>query len=283
VPTINRVLQRRGLIVPQPQKRPRSSWHRFAYVERNGCWQMDAFQWRLADGTPCAIFEALDDCTRLELDTRAAAGETSKGALACFLTAVEAYGVPAKLLSDNGTAFSGRRRGWISRLEREAVALGVKVVTSTPGHPQTCGKNERAHQTCQLWLAHQPTATTLAELQLQLDHYRQLYNTIRPHQALGGRTPAEAAQSAPLALPGPPPPPDPAPPTVAQRWVGPNGALTFKNHLIYVGRRYTRRQLTIISAGDHVQVLNGRTLLRELDLDPTRRYQLEQRPSDTHP
>jgi transposase len=50
VSTIWRVLRRRGFVVPQPRKRPRSSWIRFEATLPNECWQSDVTHWRLADG-----------------------------------------------------------------------------------------------------------------------------------------------------------------------------------------------------------------------------------------
>ena len=270
IATINRILNRRGLVTPQPQKRPRSSWKRFTYPERNGCWQMDAFYWPLSAGPLVVVFEALDDCTRLELSALAAPAETSEAAVACFLTAVERYGPPAKLLTDNGPALSGRIRGWQSMLETTALALGVQPISSSPYHPQTCGKNERSHQTCQRWLRRRPPADTLAVLQLQLDQYTDLYNTTRPHQALGGRTPSEVAQQVATAVPTPATTPYER---VTIGTVSTNGTLGVGRYLVNIGRAHIGKKVTIVRLGDHVRVLHGRKLLRELTLDHARRYQ----------
>ena len=50
VSTIWRVLRRRGFVVPEPHKRPRSSWVRFEATLPNECWQSDVTHWRLRDG-----------------------------------------------------------------------------------------------------------------------------------------------------------------------------------------------------------------------------------------
>jgi transposase len=63
--TIWRVLTRRGLITPQPQKRPRSSWKRFAADQPNECWQADLTHWALADSSEVEILNLLDDHARL--------------------------------------------------------------------------------------------------------------------------------------------------------------------------------------------------------------------------
>jgi transposase InsO family protein len=54
-------------------------------------------------------------------------------------------------------------------------------------------KVERLHQTSKRYLARQAPAKTLAELQIQLDAFAHYYNAIRPHRALGGRTPLQAS------------------------------------------------------------------------------------------
>jgi transposase InsO family protein len=269
--TINRILARRGLVVPQPQKRPRASYQRFGYTERNGCWQIDAFVWKLADGTSAVVFEVLDDCTRLELEALAAPSENAEAALACFLTAVDRYGPPAMLLTDNGVAFSGRRRGWQSSLEQAAIALDVRPIPSRPHHPQTCGKNERAHQTCKRWLRHQPAADTLPGLQAQLDTYRQLYNTVRPHQALGGKTPSEAASAVPTATPTASAPSPTS--MISTGRVTQVGVVRVSGCDIGIGRRYAGLTVTTIRTGDHVLILNAKTPLAEITLDRSRRYQ----------
>lgn len=73
------------------------------------------------------------------------------------------------------------RSSWKLELER----LGIVFKHSTPYHPQTCGKVERFHQTLKRFLAKQTPARSLAELQFQLDTFREYSNKRRPHRALG--------------------------------------------------------------------------------------------------
>ena len=93
------------------------------------------------------------------------------------------------ILTDKAAVFSGESRQgkvlWESELER----LGVKFIHATPYHPQTCGKVERFHQSVKRYLARQPKARTLAQLQAQLDRFRAYYNERRPHRALASRMP----------------------------------------------------------------------------------------------
>src|SRR6516165_2381134 len=64
VATIWPVLSRRGFVTPQPHKRPRSSWRRFAAELPNECWQADVTHWALADGSEVEILNVIDDHSR---------------------------------------------------------------------------------------------------------------------------------------------------------------------------------------------------------------------------
>ena len=57
------------------------------------------------------------------------------------------HGLPAMMLTDNGPSFNARRRGWTTELDRNLTALGIRVVSARPHHPQTCGKRERLNGT----------------------------------------------------------------------------------------------------------------------------------------
>lgn len=276
--TIHRVLVRHGLVTPAPAKRPRSSWRSFTYPRGNDCWQTDATEVVLAGGRKAVVFHLLDDCSRLSLASLAAPAETGEGAWACLNAAMTRHGIPAMVLSDNGSAFSAKLRGGEAAFERSLRLLGVNVVTSSPYHPQTCGKTERFHQTFKKWLTAQvarcgPPAT-LADLQALADTFEALYNSQRPHASLAGRTPAEVYAATERA-------PQPTTPrqaatrtatiTVSTRgsvFIG--GAGRYEAH---IGRRYEGVTVTVITTGDHVSIFHGKRLIRSLTIDPTRRYQ----------
>ena len=71
----------------------------------------------------------------------------------------------------------------------------------SPAHPQTQGKIERFHQTLKKWLIEQEAAKNLKELQRQLDEFRAIYNTQRPHKALEMRTPQSSYEATVKATP----------------------------------------------------------------------------------
>ena len=98
--TISRYLTRRGLVVPEPAKRPRSSYIRFAAEQPNECWQADFTHYPLAGGAGTEILTWLDDHSRLALRVTAWHRVTGPVVLAEFRAAVAAHGAPASTLTD---------------------------------------------------------------------------------------------------------------------------------------------------------------------------------------
>src|SRR4051794_40293364 len=72
VSTIWRILTARGFVIPQPHKRPKSSYIRFQAAQPNERWQTDTTHWPLADGTDTEICNWLDDHSRYCLASTAA-------------------------------------------------------------------------------------------------------------------------------------------------------------------------------------------------------------------
>lgn len=199
--TIRRILSRAGLITPEPRKRPRSSYTRFQAAQPNETWQSDFMHWRLADGTDVEVLNWLDDHSRFLLSCTAHEPVTGDDVVAEFLELIERYGPPASTLTDNGSVYTSRFTGGRNAFEYVLTLLGVRQKNGSPGHPQTQGKIERFHQTLQRWLAVRPPASSLPELQRQLDTFREHYNERRPHRALDRATPEAAYMATPKAIP----------------------------------------------------------------------------------
>ena len=104
-------------------------------------------------------------------------------------------------MTDNGRVYTARFGGGRNAFEYLLAALGITQKNGHPGHPQTQGKIERFHQTLKRWLAQQPPAATLPDLQRQLDRFKTIYNEHRPHRELARRTPAVAYAALPKAAP----------------------------------------------------------------------------------
>ena len=268
--TVNRVLDRRGQVVKVPQRRPRRSTRRFEADQPNTMWQMDGFEYSLADGRTVVILEITDDCSRMELALRAATSENAMEVWDAVLWATNHYGLPARFLTDNGSAFSGARRGWLSPLEENLRALGVLPITSSVAHPQTCGKNERAHQTVQKWLTARPAAGDIEDLQALLDTYRDRFNNVRRKTHLGGLTPAARYALGPIDGPGSEP--DPWPVVIKTANVSASGCIGLDKHLLGVGRAHASRTVTAIRQHHEIAVFDANQLLAEFTLTGRRNY-----------
>jgi transposase InsO family protein len=164
VATIWRILSRRGFVTPQPQKRPRSSFVRFAAEMPNERWQADITHWRLGGEREVEILNVIDDHSRLLVASDALVIFKAADVVASFHAAAAAHGFPAQMLTDNGAVFTAAPRGGRCAMELETAALGIAYRHSSPYHPQTCGKVERFHQTEKKWLAKQPAAGSVDEL-----------------------------------------------------------------------------------------------------------------------
>jgi transposase InsO family protein len=190
--TIRRVLHAAGLVIPEPRKRPRSSWIRFEAAQPNEVWQSDFTHWQLADGSEVEIVSWLDDHSRFLLGCTACRRVAGDDVVATFTAAGDAHGFPAATLTDNAAVYTSRFTGGRNGFEYLLAWLGIRQKHGMPGHPQTQGKVERFQQTLKRWLARQPPARDLAALQVKLDTFRTVYNEHRPHRALGRRTPGAA-------------------------------------------------------------------------------------------
>jgi transposase InsO family protein len=275
--TIQRILRAAGLVVPEPRKRPRSSWIRFEAGAPNEVWQSDLTHWCLADGTEVEICSWLDDHSRYLLGCTVLVRASGGDIVATFGAAGEAHGFPAATLTDNGRVYTTRLSGGRNGFETLLARLGIRQKNGAPGHPQTQGKVERFHQTLKRWLGHQPAARSLAELQAQVDAFRVAYDEQRPHRAIGRRTPGEAYRALPKAGParssglglegharlgtvddsG----------QVSLRWAG-------RLHQLAVGRTHARRRLIVIIEEPAVTVADPETgqVLSRHRIEPDRRY-----------
>lgn len=272
--TIWRILNRAGLVTPEPRKRPKRSYLRFEADLPNECWQSDFTHWSLADGSDVEILTWLDDHSRYALSCTAHAPVTGDIVVDTFRAAADAHGIPASTLTDNGLVFTTRFLHGPNGFERELVILGIQQKNSRPNHPQTQGKVERFQQTLKKWLRAQPPAQTLRELQAQLDEFTDIYNHRRPHRSLAKRTPAEVyaarAKATPTGSDG--------------HWrirhdKVTSGRITLRHggrlHHIGLGYEHNGLVVRILVHDLHVTVIHADTgqIIRDLELDPDRDYQ----------
>jgi transposase InsO family protein len=280
--TVSRYLSRAGLVVPEPRKRPRSSYLRFEAEMPKECWQSDFTHYPLAGGAGTEILTWLDDHSRYALAVTAHHRVTGPIVLAAFGAACAEHGPPASTLTDNGMVYTTRfagGRGGRNGFEHELRRLGARQKNGRPNHPQTQGKVERFQQTLKKWLAaRDPQPASLSQLQALLDAFTACYNTQRPHRSLQHRaTPAAAYAARPKAAPG-----DRAADThdrVRADTIGTTGTVTLRTggklYHIGVGRPHAGTHIIMLVHDLDIRIVNAATgeLLRELTLDPARNYQ----------
>lgn len=97
--TISRYLTKAGLVVPEPRKRPKSSYIRFQAAMPNETWQSDFTHYRLTTpvggpGKDVEIISWLDDCTRYALNMTAHLRVSGPIVLTSFRTTVATHGIP---------------------------------------------------------------------------------------------------------------------------------------------------------------------------------------------
>lgn len=264
--TIWRILTRRGFITPEPRKAPKHSHRTFAAERANECWQLDDIEYELADGTAVKVITMVDDCTRFCPGLKAVDTVNGETAFDAFSAAAGRWGWPQRFLSDNAKAYK------IS-LANAVGVLGVDHRHGRAHHPQTQGKVERFHQTLQKWLRAQTSAASLEELQAQLDTFAEIYNHQRPHRAIDRKTPASVYNQTPKA--GPADRPLGTPSRLHHNKVAANGNLQAGRYTISLGVAHAHHQATVIITGLACHVFIAGRLIRQLQLDPTRRFQAQ--------
>jgi len=101
------------------------------------------------------------------------------------------HGLPRALRTDNGSPFANRTGlGGLVQLSVWLLKLNIWPDRIALGRPDQNGRHERMHRTLGEDVA-RPPAATVAEQQVDFDAWREDFNTIRPHEALGQRCPAE--------------------------------------------------------------------------------------------
>jgi transposase InsO family protein len=275
--TIRRILHTAGLIVPEPRKRPKSSYIRFEAAQPNETWQSDFTHWRLADGADVEILNWLDDYSRMLLSCTAHRPVTGRHVVDTFLATIDAYGPPASTLTDNGRVYTARHAGARNEFEYVLAALNIRQKNGAPNHPQTQGKIERFHQTLKRWLTARPRARTIPELQAQLNAFRHHYNTARPHRARDGLTPTTAYAASPKAAPAGTRP-DAGHYRIRYDHVDTNGKISFRRaarmHHLGIGADHRGKRCILIADEHTVTVVHLDTaeILATNTINPARTY-----------
>lgn len=220
-------------------------FQRFEMEQPNQLWQMDfKGYFALAAGGYCHPLTVLDDHSRFLVGLKACPNETSQTVQAQLGEIFRCYGLPERMLMDNGAPWGDEANSPYTRLTAWLIRLGVQISHGHPYHPQTQGKDERLHRTLKAELLSQQALTSLPECQEHFDQWRQGYNYQRPHEALQMQPPISRYQ------PSPRPFPESLPPIVYEpgdilRKVDEAGKISFHNRIFRVGKAFRHQPVAL--------------------------------------
>jgi transposase InsO family protein len=238
--TVTDILARHGLLSAEESQK-HTAWQRFEMDKPNDLWQMDfKGDFPIGNGQRCHPLTVLDDHSRFLVGLKACSDETIKTVRDHVTALFREFGLPARMLMDNGNLWTGSPDYPYTRLTVWLLRLGIPVSHGRPCHPQTQGKDERLHRTLKAELLNasrfDPAAgmDTLDDCQHCFDDWRTMYNYERPHHALHLDPPGDHYQHSSRPFPEPLPPLT-FPPGAIIRTVSLTGQVGFRNQRLHVG------------------------------------------------
>lgn len=269
--TITRILERHGLLEMTATSR-QGPFQRFEAAAPNDLWQLDfKGHFQLQQGR-CHPLSILDDHSRYLLGLVACADEQQRTVQLQLVRVFERFGVPRRMLSDNGPPWGTAGNGGISALEVWLLHLGIEVSHGRAYHPQTQGKIERFHRTLKAEVISGAPYPDLVQCQQAFDQWRLHYNTERPHDALGLAVPSSCYQPSVRAYPVQLPTIEYAPDEEV-RTVKQDGYLAYQGGHYRVSRGLRGLRVALRRTRDDrvVGVYLGRHYITTLNLDVDRR------------
>jgi putative transposase len=199
----------------------------------NAVWQVDfKGEFRLGNGQWCYPLTVTDAYSRFLLACQSRTSTASAGAQSVFQRVFAEYGLPTAIRTDNGSPFATTALGGLSRLSVWWTKLGIQHQRIEPGHPEQNGRHERMHRTLKAETTRPPAGDEPSQ-QARFDHFREEFNTVRPHEALAQQTPSRHYQPARRTLPTRLPAPEYAGHLEVRR-VGASGAITWGGRRLFV-------------------------------------------------
>lgn len=264
--TIARILSRFGRVRRQRHRAPMSVVDTAPAISAraaNELWTVD-FKgwWRSVDGARCEPLTVRDAHSRYILAARLLPALSIEAVRGEFERLFRRCGVPDAIQTDNGEPFvSVQSRGGLTRLSSWWASLGVRLVRSRLGAPQDNGAHERMHRDLKRDVAATPSANRLLQ-QRALDRWRQEFNHVRPHESLGGKTPADSyspgTRRSLLAVPWKYPPG-----WVTRRVYGPHGCISVNGVEHHIGRALIGHTVGLPVSNEATLV---RVYFRDIDL-----------------
>jgi transposase InsO family protein len=189
--TIGEILKRHGLVHKRKRrfKVPPYTEPFKACEAPNTVWSADyKGQFYTWGAHICYPLTISDNYSRYLLACQGLAGPRYAQTRTVFEKVFKEYGLPDAIRVDNGTPFTGKCPGGLSRLSVWWIQLGITPERIDKGCPQQNGRHERMHRTLKEE-AVDPFRCTMQEQQKHFDLFRMEYNNDRPHEALDQNAP----------------------------------------------------------------------------------------------
>jgi putative transposase len=249
--TIGSLLKREGLVVAR-KKRLRTAPYTEPLAHADGpnrVWCADFKGWfRTADGQRMDPLTISDAHSRYLLRSQAVEKTDTARVQAIFEAAFREYGMPQAIRTDNGAPFASRAVAGLSRLALWWIKLGIVPERIAAGHPEQNGRHERMHRTLKQETA-QPPAANRREQQRNMDRFREEYNQVRPHEALGMKTPAAVYHPSTRVFPARVPKPD-YPESMLVRSVRLRGHFRWKKHDVFLSEVFLGENVGLLPEDD---------------------------------
>ena len=233
--TVTGILRRHGQLEHRATEHP-GPWRRFERAEPNELWQMDFKGHFAVLHGRCHPLTVLDDHSRYSLEIGALGDEQDVSVRARLVPVFRRYGLPLKILADNGSPWGDADQPWTA-FGVWLMRLGVRIGHGRPRHPQTQGKDERFHRSLKAEVLDGKSFADLSACQRTFDAWRSRYNHERPHEALGMGVPAERYRISPRLYPETLPPIEYGPGDIVRK-VDADARISFKNRTWRVGKPF---------------------------------------------
>jgi putative transposase len=249
--TIGSMLKRAGVVVARKKRRRTAPYTEpLAHASAaNRVWCADFKGWfRTADGERIDPLTISDAYSRYLLRCQAVEKTDTARVQAIFEAAFREFGMPQAIRTDNGPPFASRAVAGLSRIALWLIKLGITPERIAAGHPEQNGRHERMHRTLKQETAQPPAANRRAQ-QRKMDCFREEYNQVRPHEALGMQTPAAVYQPSARIFPARLPEPQ-YPATMLVRSVRRRGHFRWKKRDVFLSEVFWGERVGLLAEDD---------------------------------
>jgi transposase InsO family protein len=192
---IRRVLKEAGLLEScdssfDKEPGPAKGSRRFEAQYPGELWQMDVTYVYIRKIRVLYLVVIIDDHSRFCVGAELCRDQRADTLIGVLHNACTAYGVPKKLLTDQGSGFYSWSREQ-TQFQEYLDDQRIEHVVGEPHSPQSQGKVERLIQTIREELLTRVKFTGFADAQAQIASFIQSYNFDRPHQGIQGKRPTD--------------------------------------------------------------------------------------------